>query len=145
MSLVHGNLLDFGFAPQPGLRPIIYFIPSNPAVSGADPQYLYFTRPIPCIPGLFGEFSVNLIDTGGMRPETWFTVRIDWLDDAGNMATQDFLSHRLYVPFEGGGITDLLNAPPNPLMAWVGPEHPINPIPGTGYLTIDGMYQEWEL
>jgi len=49
------------------------------------------------------------------------------------------------VPFGGGNFTELINAKPNPLMAWAGNNEPPNKIFSTGWLAADGMYKEWEI
>ena len=132
MAIVTGILADFGLALLSPYSPRIIFTASSNAVFAAD---LLATRPLVCLPSTIdGTFSIDIANTDAMRPETWYTIRIEWLDTAGNYVGADFPTWRLYVPLAGGRLADLIAAPWNPAMVWA------DPLPPTGTPTANTFW-----
>jgi hypothetical protein len=136
MATVTGNLADFGFTFLAGLHPEIIFTPSGPAILGAT---LLATRPIVATTRESdGAFALTLSPTVGLRPESWYTISFRWLDPAGNYVSRDFPDWKLYVPYEGGQVGDLLETPWNPSLVFVGREEPTDdPIAGMAWMNTD--------
>jgi hypothetical protein len=146
MATVTGALTDFGIQPFPALQPRLIFTPSGPAVSDAR---LFATKPIivPVASGS-GIFSVDLQPTDGVRPAVHYKVTIEWLmpgvDGQPGYTPADFLQWEIFVPAAGGAIQDLINAPVNPLLFWVGETPP--PVPTAGQLWLKpstGDIKKW--
>ena len=141
MATVTGALTDFGIQPFPTLQPRLIFTPSGPAVSDVR---LFATRPIIVIPAGSGSFTVDLQPTDGVKPAVFYAVTIEWLDPAGNYVSADFLEWDIYVPSAGGAIQDLIKAPVNPMLFWVGEDPPPAPTPGQQWLTPStGDLKKW--
>lgn len=141
-ATVTGNLNDFTGQGFPGLQPRIVFTPSGPGLSGTR---IYATkRIVEEVPHSAGYFSVDLQVTEDMRPVVYYQVSIEWLDSGGNYVSVDNIDWKLFVPVGGGLITDLLDAPLNPLLFWVDATPPPNPQPGQYWLnTITGDLKKW--
>lgn len=119
MALVVGNVSTFGLESLSMLPIDLSFVPSGPAASGS--KYLLISKPVPATVALNGSgaFSVNLASTDGVYPLSWYTVRTEWLDPAGNFTRIDFPDWKLFVPAEGGDFADLVQFPQNPQLVWV--------------------------
>jgi hypothetical protein len=142
MATVTGALSDFGIAPFPELQPRIQFIPSGPGVNGTR----LFSGPPPTVNvgAGSGSFTIELQRTDDVRPVVWYTVRIEWLDPAGNYIGVDHPDWKLFVPAGGGELGDLLEAPLNPFIFWVDATPPPNPQPGQYWLnTTTGDLLKW--
>ena len=135
MATVTGALTDFGIQPFPTLQPRLIFTPSGPAVSDVR---LFATRPISVTPLGSGSFTVNLQPTEGVRPAVWYRVTVEWLmpgtgEDDGYTSVDD-LGWDIFVPSAGGAIQDLIKAPVNPMLFWVGEDPPPVPVEGQRWL-----------
>lgn len=132
MATVTGALSDFGINPFPELQPRLIFTPSGPGVSATR---LFATKPIIVdVASGSGSFTVNLQPTDGVRPAVYYKVTIEWLDPAGNYVSADFLEWKIFVPSAGGELYDLIQAPVNPLLFYVGETAPLYPVPGQYWL-----------
>lgn len=141
MATVTGALSDFGIKPFPELQPRLIFTPSGPSMSNSR---LFATKPVIVAPFGSGSFSVDLQPTMNLRPVVWYTITIEWLDPSGNYISSDELTWKLFVPFGGGELSDLIETPANPSLIWVGPTPPPNPQPGHRWLNSDtGTLSEW--
>lgn len=144
MALVTGNLSTFGLNAIILKSPRLLFVPSGPAVTGA---YVLATRPVEAVIATDGSgaFTVNLAATQTLRPERWYSIRVEWLDSASNYVGLDLPDWKLFVPEAGGSIGDLLNnLPSNPSQIWFGETAPIDPTPYTGWVnTVTAQYFEW--
>lgn len=142
MAIVTGTLNDFGLDALTAYSPEIAFIPSGPAVNAVK---LLATRTVMASPGSDGSFTVDLAPTDNLRPERWYTIRIQWLDASGGYVGADFPDWRLYVPTAGGILADLIAAPWNPALVWVGADAPTGiPTVNTFWLDIiTGDLKRW--
>lgn len=142
MATVTGALSDIGIQPFPELQPRLIFTPSGPGLSDAR---LFATKPkIVNVASGSGSFTVDLQPTQGSRPAVYYTITIEWLDPSGNYVSADFLTWKLFVPYEGGELTELIEAPANPMLFWVGEDPPVLPTPGQHWLKpSSGDIQKW--
>lgn len=142
MATITGALSDFGINPFPELQPRLIFTASGPAVSSSR---LFATKPVIVdVASGSGSFTVDLQPTDGVRPAVYYKITIEWLDPDGNYVSADFLEWKLYVPSEGGELYDLIKAPANPLLFWVGETPPPVPMPGQYWLTPStGDLKKW--
>lgn len=126
MATVTGTLADFGLNSLASFSPQIVFTPSSAAVGGVAIPYLLATQPRVVIPASDGSFTATLVHTDILRgaKDIYYSIRIEWLDSAGNFVHVDFPDWKLYVPAAGGTIVDLIQAPWNPALVWVGPTPP---------------------
>lgn len=138
---VTGTLADFGLNSMLTDAATITFTPSGPTIRG---MFLLATRPITVTPDVLGAFTVQLATTAEMIPPRWFTITIKWLDSGGQYVNVDFPDWRLFVPFGGGAITDLLQLPPNPQMIWTSESEPLYPSVDMWWLKPStGEIKEW--
>lgn len=151
MAVITGTLLDFSLDALAPYSPRLIFAGSQPATAG---DRLLSTKPFGVRVEADGSFSVDVQPTDVVTPAAYYTIRIEWLDSAGGFVGVDFVDWRLYVPSEGGAVGDLLEAPSNPGMVWVGLTPPPDPItPGTWWLHANpnnlydsqntGILEEW--
>lgn len=148
MTIVNGQLSDFGLGVMGVQVPQIVFTPSGPAVAGTA---VFATEPIVVSPSfLTGNFSVDLVPTEGLRPEVWYEVSIRWLPKSGthvdgNWVQHDLLSAKVYVPDTSFiALADALEIPGGADLIWVGPTAPPNPKPYTKWLnSLTGDLTEW--
>lgn len=133
MATVTGALSDIGIEAFPELMPRLIFSPSGNATAATR---LFATKPVivPVNAGS-GSFTVDLQPTTSMRPAVWYVVTIEWLDPAGNYVSVDFLEWKLFVPSAGGNFEDLIEAPANPMLFWIGETPPPSPTVGQLWLT----------
>lgn len=141
MAIVTGKLTDFGLALLTPYAPELVFVPSGPAViAGA----LLATKPVVVIPAADGSFTVNLQPTDATQTVFWYTLTVEWLNSSGGYVGKDFPDWKLFVPTSGGTIGDLVTAPANPAMVWIGESEPPNPSVGTWWLIPStGDLKEW--
>lgn len=78
-TTVVGSLTDFGLAPLAAFAPRVVFTPSRPAV-GISGTSVLATKPIVGVVNPDGGFSVDLEPNENYVPDTWLTMRIEWLD-----------------------------------------------------------------
>ena len=139
MATVTGTLRNFGWSNMSNLKPRVWFIPSGPAVRVSR---LLATPPIEATISTTGNLTVTLEQTVGTRPDSWYNIRIEWLDPGGNYIGADYPEWRLYVPQQGGELSELLDVPPASGDVWVGPTPP----PTTSRLWLDtntGKLKGW--
>ena len=131
-----GNLSTFGLDFASLLAPELVLNPSGPATVG--PDYILASNPVIIALDTEGSFAQNVVVTSGMRPVCWYEPTIRSLDSAGGYIYADFPGWRLFMPPEGGTISDLLEMPWNPTLAWAGPDEPPGtPVANTLWLDTD--------
>jgi len=132
MAVITGTLLDFSLDALAPYSPRLIFAGSQPATSG---DRLLSTRPFMVRVEADGSFSVDVQPTDSVTPAAWYTVRVEWLDSDGGFVGVDLPDWRIFVPKEGGAIGNLIQAPSNPALVWVGLTPPPAPVtPGTWWL-----------
>lgn len=142
MAIVTGALSDIGIDPFPELQPRLIFTPSGNSVSDAR---LFATKPkIVNVAAGSGSFMVDLQPSEGSRPAIYYTITIEWLATNGQYVSADFLEWKIFVPYEGGTLADLIEAPANPMLFWVGETAPLLPTPGQYWLKpSSGDIKKW--
>lgn len=111
MATIYGTLSDFGLQSLAAFEPQLKFTPSGAGVNGVR---LFAARPILCPVSADGSFAVLLEPTGGVVPEVWYEVSIEYLNAGGQFTSYDVLGYRLRVPAPGGAIGDLPDVPLSP-------------------------------
>lgn len=121
MAIVTGYLADISDLALPSPR--IKFVPSGPSIVG---DFIHATKPVYAYPEEDGSWAVGLTETDSLRPSTYYTMTLEWLDDASNYMGADYLTWQLNVPSEGGEIGDLLGTfvAPNSMQVFWGPAAP---------------------
>jgi len=122
MSVVYGTLADFGLSLLTPYLPQIVFTPSTPATAtgGGGVALLLASRPIVCLPANDGTFEQELYPNEGTSPETFYTVKIVWVNGDGIPVGTDFIDGHLIVPNEGGPINGgMLRQGLSPLGVWI--------------------------
>ena len=131
MATVTGNLKDIGGATMANRNAVVKFTlnAGNITASGGG------IRPDntqTVTPGADGTFSTNLESTTGMLLDAWYNVRVEWLDNVGNLIT--YMEFQIRVPSGGGVLSDLvevgLRGRGNQMIWWVGLAAP----PSRGYI-----------
>lgn len=149
MAIVTGSVDDFGPAGISAADGVtLSFIPSGPAIQqppqGQGSSVLLLSRKVDVIPAADRSFAVDLVPTVDVQPSSWYAISLHWLNGAGIPVGADFPDWRLYVPEEGGDLSDLMSVPANPVWVWTGTEPPTNPTPGTWWLNPEtGDLNEW--
>lgn len=144
MALVTGTLNTFAFATFINKAPRVVFTPSGPGVST---KYVLATEPVEATFLNAQDFEVNLAVNEFVSPTTWYTLRIEWLDGAGNFTSVDFPDWKIRVPVGGGELGDLIDAPIDGGFIWTttSPTDPpgskpgdyiLNPVTGDLYLIV---------
>lgn len=121
MAIVSGDLLDIGGQSMAAYNPEVIFELNRPNImatgGGIRPD-----KPKKIIPASDSKFSTNLEPTVAMLADAWYKVRVQWLDDAGNLIA--YLDFQIRVPLGGGDLSTLAeiggNGNANPLIWWVG-------------------------
>lgn len=135
MPAVTGNLTDVGNGHLVGKIPEIHFTLNAP---NAKAGVMIPTEPVTVQPATDGSFTANLQSTVDMNDDAWYTVSIQWLDNAGNYVKADFPDWNLQVPTGGGTFSDLFGRPPkNTQMVYVSLSAPVNPRKWTYWLKDD--------
>lgn len=98
-----GTLSDFGLDPQPGLHPILRFVPSGGAVDGGR---VLFAREMPIVPDAAGAFSVFLHDLSSVRPACWYTAHVVWLNGEDIPVGRTDIPGQIFTTSTGGPIGD---------------------------------------
>lgn len=111
MVAVTYTLTDFGLQTLTGKSPRVIFTPSG---AGVKIEQLFPSTPIVSIPDASGHGVVDLEPTDGVVPSVWFTVSIEHLQPGGQYTHYDVLDYRLFVPYGGGEIGSLPDAPLSP-------------------------------
>ena len=133
MSIVTGNLKDIGGVAMAARNGIVKFTlnAGNITATGGG---LRPDNTQTVTPNSDGTFSTNLEPTESMLAEAWYTVRIEWLDNTGNLIS--YLEFQIRVPTAGGTLSELANLTgvgaggPNPWIWWVGLTQP----PARGFI-----------
>lgn len=120
MAVVTGNLKDIGGASMGNRNGVVKFTlnAGNITASGGG---LRPDNTQTVTPSADGTFSTNLEPTVSMLADAWYLVRIEWLDNVGNLIT--YLEFQIRVPSSGGVLSDLIElgtGGANPLIWWVG-------------------------
>lgn len=121
MAIVTGRLRDFGLEAMTKFRPKITFTPSGPGVSDAG---LWASRSLVITPDGDGYFSDNIQTTDYMHNLVWLTLSVEWLDEAGNFTRVDYPDWKIFVPYDGGSLSDIAGAFGNYLMVYTGTSAP---------------------
>lgn len=117
MATVTGNLEDFSLSNLTPFSPSLVFIPSRPAITTTN--HLLVSKEIAATVTPTGSFTVDLTPTADIRPDTFYGLRMEWLDSVGGFVQKDFPDFQLRVPPEGGVLNDLLGDLSNFLDVWV--------------------------
>jgi len=133
MPVVTGTLADFGLVPLAPYAPQLVWLPSGNAITTGSSTFLLSTKPRVTIPAADGSWTVNLVQTDILVgiSDPHYKLRIEWLDPDNPSASPsgfEVPNWKIYVPAAGGKISDLIAAPWNPILAWVGETPP----PGRG-------------
>lgn len=121
MAVVTGNLKDIGGAAMANRNGVVKFTlnAGNLTASGGG---LRPDNTQTVTPTSDGTFSTNLEATAGMMLDAWYNVRVEWLDNVGNLIT--YMEFQIKVPSGGGVLSDLIevggSGNANPLIWWVG-------------------------
>ncbi|MCS3494054.1 hypothetical protein M2368_003082 [Arthrobacter sp. JUb119] len=120
MAVVTGNLKDIGGAAMGNRNGVVKFTlnAGNVTASGGG---LRPDSTQTVTPSADGTFSTNLEPTVSMLADAWYMVRIEWLDNVGNLIS--YLEFQIRVPSSGGVLSDLIElgaGGANPLIWWVG-------------------------
>ena len=121
MAVVTGNLKDIGGASMANRNGVVKFTlnAGNITASGGG---LRPDNTQTVTPTSDGTFSTNLEPTSSMLRDAWYDVRVEWLDNVGNLIT--YMEFQIKVPSGGGVLSDLIelgsNGNANPLIWWVG-------------------------
>lgn len=117
MAVVTFKLNSMGLVTMSPLAPTVDYLPSGPAVFG---PYMFASKPIRATLDPDGEtFTANLAPSDITSPPVWYTLRITWLDAAGNFTTMDTPGWKIQVPDDGGDLSDLVDAPLASPFWWV--------------------------
>lgn len=133
MAVVTYNLKDATGATMTSLNPVVKFTLNrgNITASGGG---LRPDKPAVSIPSSDGTGSINLEPTVSMLADAWYTVRIEWLDNLGNLIS--YFEFHIRVPTGGGSLSELADfdgigsGGRNPWLWWVG----LTPPPSRGYI-----------
>lgn len=111
MATIYGTLSDFSLQSLAPYMPVLKFTPSSPGVKG---RRLFSERPVEAAVAADGSFAVLLEPTDGVTPQVWYTVSIEYLNEAGKFTSYDVLGYKLRVPAPGGAIGELPDVPLSP-------------------------------
>ena len=98
-----GRLTDFGEAPFPGARPRLWVAPMQDAF-GPVGGVLASRQILISVPSS-GYFSVDLIATADLQPQTKYSLRCEWLDTNG--VVRGWSQWDFYAAIGGGPIADM--------------------------------------
>lgn len=129
MAVVTGNLKDIGGAAMANRNGVVKFTlnAGNITASGGG---LRPDNTQTVTPTSDGTFSTNLEPNDSMLLDAWYDVRIEWLDNIGNLVT--YMEFQVEVPTSGGVLSDMISfrgrngggGNGNPLIWWVGLTEP---------------------
>lgn len=133
MAVVTGDVLDLGGQSMAAYNAEVIFELNRPNImatgGGIRPD-----KPKHVKPASDGKFSTNLEPTVSMLADAWYKVKVQWLDEKGNLiATLEF---QIRVPAGGGTLSELASLDgsagggANPWLWWVG----LTPPPARGYI-----------
>lgn len=134
MAIMTFSLRTIGLGNLAALSPVVEFHPSGNALGTIGT--IYAAKPESCVPeGAAGDGSVNLRSTPSVRSPADFhyKLRIKYRDptafgpDAG-MSVVEFPDWKIYVPEEGGNLTDYIedsSSAGNPLVLWTSVNPPL--------------------
>jgi len=132
MPNVTGTITDVGGGHLVGKYPEIHFTLNKPNSKAGK---MHPTQPLTVVPASDGTWTAALESTIDMMDDAWYTVSIQWLDDAGNYVKADFPDWKLEVPTAGGVFSNLFGRPPaNTRMVYVSLTAPTDPRPFTLWL-----------
>jgi len=118
---VTGKVRDFLELPMGAYKVSVAFIPSGPGISTSEGGMIHATRTIKASVTLdTGYFAADLSITDEMSPEVWYTIRVEWLDSAGQYTSLDVPDWKIRVPVGGGNIFQLVDTPATTNSVWVG-------------------------
>lgn len=126
MAKIFGTLLDFSLDALAPYSPRLVFTPSQPSTTSGT---LLSAKPFRVGVDPDGHFEVDVQPTDVTSPESFYTVRVEWLDTDGGFIGVDLWDFPIYVPSTGGAIGDLMRATANPQLAWVGVNPPSGVLP----------------
>lgn len=156
MAAVTGDVSTWGIDAFPtDERLLVIFVPSS-AATGAG--LVLPLRRESTEPAASGAFVKDLVPTTELLPKCWYTVRFEWFEK--HPITNDWerkgwsdLPGKLRVPPEGGDITTLFEADPDPthIPLYFGHGEPDEWLPSGGvYYDLDdpegaGVYSEGQV
>ena len=119
MAVISGQLTDVGWVVLTDRAPTLRFHPR--AASGSLSRYgsrLLSHSPVDAV--ITGtEWTVNLVPTVGMVPESWYELELIELDDAGQFIRSWWWGARIYVEADGGPFASLPGGPMSAESVWV--------------------------
>lgn len=121
MAFKTGYLSQFGLSTMMIYQPTLQFVPSGPGVAGA---YILASRPVEANLQSDGSFTVDLIPNEQVKPATYYTMRLTWLDEASNFTSVDLPQWKFTVTNVNGALLDdAQTGSPTGLEVWVGTEN----------------------
>jgi hypothetical protein len=117
MATYTGVVADASVLALPSPR--LVFTLSEPAVSTT--VHIIATKPIYAVISPTGSFTVELTPNMDLRPTTYYSMRLEWLDSGSNYTGVDFPNWKFNAETGGGVIPALLGADlTNIFDVWVG-------------------------
>lgn len=120
MAEIKGKLTDVGWVVLTARQPVLRFHPR--AKSGSLSRYegrVLSHSPVDAV--ITGtEWSVNLVPTEGMVPESWYELELIELGDAGEYVRSWWWGARIYFGPDGGAFDTLPGGPMSPSSVWIG-------------------------
>lgn len=126
MAVVTGTLYDIAGGHLAGKAPQLIFTLNDTAATAGG---VYVTEPNNVTPAGDGSFTVDLPATELMRDDNYYTLKIQWLNPAGQRNEIDFPQWKIRVPTGGGKLSDLRGNGANQSMVYVSLTPPEDPKP----------------
>jgi hypothetical protein len=145
MATLPGKLNDLRIKSMASRRPILRFIPSGPGIWRTGEILGSAPIEVSDFTGTFSDsFTVDLAVTDLIQPDCWYDLEIIWLNGENVPIGFDRFPWQIRVHEDTRTVAEAINAPPNPLQAWVDPIPPALHVPSTGWMDENGLYYEWE-
>lgn len=126
MATVTGTLYDISGSHLAGKNPEIVFALNE---TGGTQNGIYVTEPSRITPGGDGSFTAELPSTDLMRDDSYYTLSIEWQDEAGKPSRIDYPDWCIRIPTSGGPIGDLRGPGSNMSIVYVSLTAPDRPVP----------------
>lgn len=156
MALVTGSTQDLANLNLASAGIEIWFIPESQGHGFNTPTvrngWLFAGRAgkASFVEGSTREWEVDLQPTEGLRPLTWYRVKIVYLNPGGQFTSEEWVPVKLFVPYAGGVFSDLVNVDGGPgkgavpSFVWWSPDEPPNPQAGDIWVnTVTGDVKEY--
>lgn len=124
LATITGTLADFGRVSLSSRSAELIFTPSAPTTTIAG-GFLLSAAPIVVKPASNGSWSVALEEFENMHFPCFYTLKIRLLDPAAGYIWVDFPEWKIYVPFGGGTLAEVVAAPVGGGLIWTVPDDEI--------------------